>query len=243
MALARFPHTQEGLDLKTFPSSSGSIQRCGPIATARRVFRALRTMIVGRGYWHSVRTQTPIDRTGSPLPWYTYSCIEYLECFDLSNKTVFEFGAGSSSSFWAERARIVVSVENSADWYSSVVAKAAPNQRIILANTESTYVQALTTCGNQFDVIAVDGAWRHPCAMAAIEHLSDGGMIILDNSDRTPRICQLLRDDGFFQVDFNGPGPINPYCWTTSIFIRSQSSLQSGYRSPRPIGGLGLLTE
>lgn len=44
-----------------------------------------------------------VDRDGNPLPWYTYPAIEYLSQFDYGEKTIFEFGCGYSSLFWAER--------------------------------------------------------------------------------------------------------------------------------------------
>jgi hypothetical protein len=49
-----------------------------------------------------------VDRDGNPLPWYTYPAIEYLSQFDYGEKTIFEFGCGYSSLFWAERAAKVI---------------------------------------------------------------------------------------------------------------------------------------
>ena len=57
-----------------------------------------------------------VDRDGNPLPWYTYPAIEYLSQFDYGEKTIFEFGCGYSSLFWAERAAKVISIEDNPEW-------------------------------------------------------------------------------------------------------------------------------
>ena len=74
----------------------------------------------------------------------------------------------------------------------------------------------------------------------AIKCLKDGGMIVLDNSDRMiEKECgRLLREQGFIQMDFSGFGPINSYCWSTSVFMKTPALLQRNFSGPAPIGGL-----
>ena len=60
---------------------------------------------------------------------------------------------------------------------------------------------------------------RVRCCEQAIAKLKDGAILILDNSDWYPKLCQSLRDSGFVQIDFHGHGPINPYTWSTSFFV------------------------
>lgn len=211
--------------------------------SARRLMRGCKILSLQYGYWRSIRTQTPVSAQGLPLPWYTYPCIEYLKSFDASEFDVFEFGAGNSSLYWAARARSVTSVEHDADWRASVASKAFSNQKILHCPTEQDYVGALASSARKFHVIVVDGKWRLQCVRQALAHVVPGGLILLDNSDRFPHACGVLRSAGFFQVDFSGPGPINPYFWTTSIFIRAESALQEHFMDPSPTGGLGICSE
>jgi len=44
-------------------------------------------------------------------------------------------------------------------------------------------------------------------------------MIILGNSEHHPRIVKKLEKEGFTRIDFTGFGPINPYTWSTSVFL------------------------
>jgi len=50
---------------------------------------------------------------------------------------------------------------------------------------------------------------------------------------------KLLREQGFIQMDFSGFGPINGYCWSTSIFMKTPTLLQRNFAGLTPIGGLG----
>lgn len=194
------------------------------------------------GQWRSIRKKMAVDFNGEPIPWYTYPAIEYLNSFDFSECEVFEFGSGNSSHYWAKRCQSVTSVESDAEWAAEVKIQKSPNQSILHRPNESDYVSALTDQGKSFDIIVIDGRWRRACTEATPALLKKDGVIILDNSDREEeRECAaLLRGQGFFQIDFNGFGPINGYCWTTSILFRCENkTLQAGFRGPDPIGGIG----
>lgn len=197
----------------------------------------LHTLAFGYGQWQTIRRGIPLDAASMPLPWYTYPAIEYLSQFDFAGWTVFEFGGGNSSLFWAGRAARVVTVENDASWFERLQRRSAPNQRMLLRQERAAYVAALAEQSERFDIVAIDGEWRHACARAAVGCVRERGMIILDNSDKFPGVADFLRGQDFFEIDFSGFGPVNNYTWTTSMFVRSPLPLQTGFRPPRPVGG------
>lgn len=195
----------------------------------------------GLGQWRSVKERMAVNARGNPIPWYTYPAIEYLESFDFKNCDVFEFGSGNSSLYWAGRARSVCSVEDNEEWFDVVSKTKRSNQVILHRGNESSYVNSLPEQRKLFEIIIVDGNWRFECVVKAINCLKEGGMIVLDNSDRKiEKECgTLLREQGFLQIDFSGFGPINNYTWSTSIFIKTPVLLQKNFTGPTPIGGLG----
>lgn len=203
------------------------------------LIRNFRLLAVGHGQWRSIRERMAVDATGGAVPWYTYPAIEYLSSFDFRDCDVFEFGSGNSSSFWASRVRNVVSVESDKEWFEAIDRNKQPNQSLLHRADASRYVSALAEQGRLFDVIVIDGKWRDQCVQEAPRHLRAGGMIVLDNSDRMlEQECgTALREQGFIQVDFSGFGPINGYCWTTSVFMKTPD-LQRNFQGPSPIGGL-----
>ena len=194
------------------------------------------------GHRRSVREKKPVDHDGQPLPWYTYPAIAYLEGLDLSAKSIFEFGAGHSSWFFAKRAKEVFSVENNATWQAQIGGASFPNLEVLLREKEEDYVAALGRTERTWDVIAIDGVWRRRCARAALAHLAPTGLMILDNSDWYPHTAADLRAADLLQIDFTGLGPVNYYTWTTSLFLRRQVDLKP--RGPvQPTAGLGSMPQ
>lgn len=194
----------------------------------------------GFGQWRSVKERMAVDANGIATPWYTYPAIEYLSSFDFKDCDVFEFGSGNSSLFWASRSRSVCSVEDNQEWFEVVSKKQRENQKIIHRADQTGYVNSLSEQNKLFEIIVIDGNWRKLCVSEAIKCLKEGGMIVLDNSDRMiEKECGLLlREQGFIQMDFSGFGPINGYCWSTSVFMKTSTLLQRNFVGPHPIGGL-----
>ena len=192
------------------------------------------------GQWRSIKNRMAVDYRGIEIPWYTYPAIEYLLSFDFKDCEVFEFGSGNSSLFWASRARIVYSVEDNQEWFEIVSKRKKENQILIHRSDEAGYVKSLAEQRKLFEIIVIDGNWRNGCVVEAINFLKEGGMIVLDNSDRVieKECSRLLREHGLIQMDFSGFGPINGYCWTTSVFMKSPDLLQRNFSGPTPIGGL-----
>lgn len=86
------------------------------------------------------------------------------------------------------------------------------------------------SCGaGPFDVVVVDGVARNLCARVALECLKPGGLVVFDNAER-PHYepgHTLLAAAGLVRVDFWGPGPINPYPWTTALYAGSIDALRA----------------
>ena len=192
------------------------------------------------GQWKSIKSHMAIDAKGDPIPWYTYPAIEYLNSFDFAHCDVFEFGSGNSSLYWSSKSKSVISVEDNKDWFEIVNKKKKPNQRLVYCAEESEYVATLSRQGRKFDIIVIDGNHRLECTSEAIKMLDSDGLILLDNSDRIiEKECgRLLRANGYIQIDFSGFGPINGYCWTTSIFLKSQKIFLTKFSGPSPLDGL-----
>jgi len=213
---------------------------------------ACKILLHDQRYFASVRDGEFRDREKNYLPWFTYSAIEAIKNWDLSEKRVFEYGAGFSTLFWASRVREVVSVEHNRAWYEKLVGIAPPNVRLILAPIDEienptdetleqfkSYAGAIDGC---FQIIVIDGyarsRVRYQCAETALPHLDANGLIILDNSDWLPASAMFLREAGLIEADFSGPVPGSNHSQTTSFFFTRQFSFPSAGRQPQmPIGG------
>jgi hypothetical protein len=208
-----------------------------PIASPLRVAKHV---LVDTGYLRSNRVNRPVDASGDPVPWFTFPAIAYLRQLDLSATRIFEYGSGNSTLFWQRHAAKVVAVENDPTWHA-VVEKSLDSSiaTLVLAADEDSYVGAIDQEEGRWDVIIIDGAHRRACAKRAIDHLSAGGFMILDNADWYPDLAEWLRGRGLIEVDFSGPGPINFYSWTTSVFFhRDAQPAPAGAQPQRPLGGI-----
>jgi hypothetical protein len=196
------------------------------------------------GYGHvSAVDGMPVNGSGRFQPWLTYPLIEYLNGLDFSGKDVFEFGAGASTLYWAERAKNVVSVELDSGWYEALKSKVPSNVTLLHDADGHSYatVPKRLFPDRKFDVVVVDGAERYRSALTAIEVLAPGGFIILDNAEWYPRTADKLAEAGLIEVRFSGFSPKNAFTETSSIFMARDFSvgLSEAARRP-PIGGTSL---
>lgn len=166
-----------------------------------------------------------VDGKGNPLPWITYPAIEFLNTIDFSDAKVFEFGAGSSTLWWAKRAKLVCSVERERDWFERLIPILPDNAYVDLEANELAYPDHINRNGSKFDVVVIDGAVRYPCVQSSLDYLDEHGIILLDNTEWYPNIANMLRELGFTQIDFSGFGPINAFPSCTSIFFRTNKWL------------------
>jgi hypothetical protein len=203
--------------------------------------RLFRILALEYGHLRSVATGRSIDGNGEPVPWYTYPAIEYIRQLDVSNLSIFEYGSGFSTLFWGSAARQVTSVEDEEGWHAEMMQRLPPNCTLHLRTDLDAFVAAIHGLG-LFDIIVVDGPVRGQtrlkCARAAVEHLREGGLIILDNSDWLPRSAAFLRDAGLLQVDMTGFGPINDFTSTTSFFFHRSCRIPPRF-TRQPMYGTG----
>ena len=75
---------------------------------------------------------------------------------------------------------------------------------------------AVAQVGGQFDVICVDGRARVACALASLEHLAPGGVLVWDDSQR-PRYSDGIRRTRLKVKRFRGFAPSLPYPRATAI--------------------------
>ena len=192
-----------------------------------------------QGFASSRKTKKPQRSDGSPIPWYTYPAIEYLDQIDFSGLKIFEYGCGQSSLYFADRGALVWSVDHDEDWYIDVKSRILKNNKSLLLRKEkASYAGSITESGERFDIIIIDGIWRNECIEVALPYLQTNGIILLDNSDWYTDVSDTLKQKGFFQIDFNGFGPCNDYCWTTSLLFKKLPVISGHLSHPKPIGGI-----
>jgi tRNA A58 N-methylase Trm61 len=181
------------------------------------------------GWFRSALENSPVDATGTALPWITYPAIAFLAKRVQRHMRVFEYGAGSSTAWWAGRVEKVVSVENDARWYERVKRTAPPNVVVhfVPLEADGAYSRAVGDSGDRFHVIVIDGRDRVNCVKHSVDALTEDGVILFDNSERDAYrpALEFCETRGFRRIEFQGLVPAERGLGETSILYREGNCL------------------
>lgn len=123
-------------------------------------------------------------------PWLSYDAVRILQK-RMAEKpcSVLEFGSGASTAWFAMRAGELHSVESDPQWQQRVAKRLAklPETKAKveyeLRTSADAYCKFRSDTDRRFDIILVDGPWRHLCARNHVDKLAVDGILYLDNSD------------------------------------------------------------
>jgi hypothetical protein len=179
------------------------------------------------GWFKSYRLKQSIDASGNPLPWYTYSFIFFLEPRVKPSFTVFEYGSGNSTRWYGARVKHITAVEHDTQWIKHIEPKLPANARVLSRNLGDGYVEAIKTDNTRYHIIVVDGRNRVKCTDFARQFLTEDGVLILDNSERSwyLKAKEIMQENGFKRLDFQGMAPIVGHETCTSVFYKDGNCL------------------
>ena len=182
------------------------------------------------GWFESFKSNRSIDKNRRPIPWFSYPFIDFLTPRLTKDLVLFEFGSGSSTSFFAERVNQVISIEHNKEWFE-IVNKTKPNNaKLILTDSDSIddYLNYLNNLKEKVDVVIVDGLHRNECLTYALEKLSENGVIVLDDSERSEykKGIESVIGRGFKKLEFWGIAPTVLFKKCTTVFYKSNNCLK-----------------
>jgi hypothetical protein len=177
----------------------------------------------------SVRSKDVILEEGSP--WITYPALDFLTKLLRPDFKVFEYGAGGSTIFYAQRVEEVFAIEHHEQWFKNVkevmlklklnncqVSLIAPQKSDIQDYPSgmkdfngydfSEYVRSIDTFADEyFDLVVVDGRARSSCIAHAQTKVRCGGHLMLDDSERIRYQNAKKTLNAWEKFSFWGPCP------------------------------------
>lgn len=181
------------------------------------------------GWRNSFLKRMPVDANDNPLPWVTYSFIDFIEKRLDSNLTVFEYGSGNSTLYYSKFVKSVTSVEHEKDWALKIKNTMPSNVtlQIVDVETNGLYSRFAYDSKIKYDIIIVDGRDRVNCLRHGFQAITDRGVIVLDDSEREyySEGIEFLLNKGFKKIDFWGISPGLYYKKATSIFYKGDNCL------------------
>lgn len=175
-----------------------------------------------------------VELTRLDLPWWTYPATTAVELHlaTLGGRArVFEYGAGASTVWLRKRAGEVISVENDAEFLTFIepLLAESPGEGKVLCHEidrsdpehgADRYVHAIDDVPGEFDLIVVDGRERVRCALASLPRLAEGGIVLLDDSQRR-RYRPALSQPGTRVTEYRGLVPTLPIPRRTALIRRT----------------------
>lgn len=181
------------------------------------------------GWFNAFSLGEPVDKKNQPIPWFTYPCIDFLSQRLNKNLSVFELGSGNSTLFFASRVRNISSLEHNKEWFTKINGSLPDNSKLtyVESNSSDKYLETLKTGNEKFDIVIVDGIFRNECLLESINHLTEQGIIILDDSERNEYAegISFVVNASFKRIDFVGIAPGLLYSKTTTIFYKPDNCL------------------
>lgn len=182
------------------------------------------------------------------LPWWTFASMRLVERFLTLHPSakVFEYGAGASTLWLAQRAAQVQFVEHDPDWmqvFQPYVADFPQIEgRLIVPQPNAVpqclsgrkgytgldfqeYVSAITATADRYDLIIIDGRARIDCLHQALTRLNTPGLMVFDNAGRR-RYRSALQKIALPTVPTWGLTPCLPYPESTLLIFSDQATLQ-----------------
>lgn len=172
-----------------------------------------------------------------------------MELVAVPGARVFEYGSGGSTLWFADRGCVVVSVEHDTYWHRRVMVALSPEERTRVcclccppvaaadpirqarwmsgsqAHTGLSferYVRAIDKYeDHSFDLILVDGRARNAALRRAWPKVREGGVLVLDNSDRARYRGAMEELPLSTRKDYHGPAAYSRWFWCTTIWQRS----------------------
>ena len=169
------------------------------------------------------------------IPFILPAALSHLETILPSISTVFEWGSGGSTVYWARHCADVTSVEQNPGWIvrtSNMLSKAALSADLWLIRGPprdplfTRYAGAILLFPDDtFDLVFVDGerVCRHKCLQNAIAKVRPGGWIMVDNSnwfDLDLGGLEGWERDDYVVRGLTWVGVEDPYDWHTTILRR-----------------------
>ena len=162
------------------------------------------------------------ERVNPEHPWLTRDAVKLLDSLIKPTDVGVEFGSGRSTVWFARRLKSLVSVENDDVWHNKVsnkLKKQGLNSIVdyrYVQNLDLYFKQAKDFANNSVDFCLIDGVVRDECALAMIDKIRKGGILVIDN------VNWFLPNQASYSPDSITAGKFASEAWK-EFYLRTKS--------------------
>ena len=173
-----------------------------------RLVRMEESYLNTSGWLKSLHEERPCDDSGAPLPWMAFPMISLLRERITREHTLFEFGSGFSTEFYAGLAKSVVSIEHDHAWIERIQDKLPSNAKVQHQplDSDGEYCRAAQHSDAAPNVVIIDGRDRVNCLKQTVPSCPETTVFVFDDTHRekyqdglawaTQQNYKLLRFEG-----------------------------------------------
>ncbi|VUD52254.1 hypothetical protein TDB9533_01593 [Thalassocella blandensis] len=181
------------------------------------------------GWMDSLHKGKPMDHAGNLIPWLNFGFVNFLNDRLQKDLTLFEFGSGFSTHYYAARVLQVTSVEHEKCWYDHVNKDMPANVTLLYRALDKNgdYCQSIHHVKQSYDLVMVDGRDRVNCLKQSVNALTPRGVVLLDDSqrDKYQEGITFMQQQGFRILHFEGMKPKGTGMSRTTVFYRKENCL------------------
>lgn len=188
-----------------------------------------KSYLYSTGWMRSLEARKPLDKDGNPIPWMNHTVVKLLDERLTHDLSLFEYGSGYSTCFYARKVKSVFSMEYNKLWFDNIQSNLPDNAKIILIENDidGNYCRAISSTRRLYDVVVVDGRDRVNCVKQALPSLSSRGVVLLDDSHRARyrEAIDFAVAHGFKALNLEGMKATGARVDRTTIFYRHENCL------------------
>lgn len=132
-------------------------------------------------------------------PWWAYDAVSWVGAALPPRARVFEYGGGGSTLWLEDHGATVTVAEHDKAWHDQLAACLAPDTTLLFRPPQDagavtsvvvpgyfdTYAAAIDDQPDgSLDLVIVDGRARVECALRAMPKVKEGGLLLLDDTER-----------------------------------------------------------
>lgn len=162
--------------------------------------------------WQLARELLPSSNDRAPVagfirvglegrPWIAKSAVEFLdEKLTEDKPSLFEWGAGNSTGWYAARCEKVWSLEHNEEWFRKVGQDLPDNAQLAFVPLGPMYWNAIA--GFEPEMVVIDGRHRKRCAESVSKLKTKPAVVLWDDAQRDWYQCCMPLFAEYKQVDF-----------------------------------------
>ena len=163
-----------------------------------------------------------LNGDSEPIPLLTSSFLNWFETQQWNSLSLLEFGAGSSTLYFAKFFKSVTSYETNQNWFDKIFSKIPDNVNLVKVDSIFNALQKKEIESiDRFDVILIDAGENRAKLARWLVNQNYKGIIFFDNSEWYRNSVGMFLKEGYIEIPFFGLKPVEDWVSCTSILAET----------------------